>query len=48
MLISLYRSLVRIVPHADVENKHMDTKRGAVGEINWEIDIDVYTLLCIK
>ena len=32
----------------DVENKHMDTKKGAVGEINWEIDIDIYTLLCIK
>ena len=44
----LYRSLVRTEPHADVENKHMDTKRGAVGGINWEIDIDIYTLLSIK
>ena len=31
----------------DIENKHMDTKRGR-GGMNWEIEIDIYTLLCIK
>ena len=38
----------------DVENKRMDTKRGkrrgdgGGGVINWEIGIDMYTLMCIK
>ena len=39
----------------DVENKHMDTKGGKVpgaggggGGMNWEIDIDIYTPICIK
>ena len=35
----------------DVENKSMDTKGGKrVGGMNWEIGIDIYTLLilCIK
>ena len=36
----------------DVENRHMDTKgeSGACGcgVINWEIGIDMYTLICIK
>ena len=33
----------------DVENKSMVTKRGS-GRVNWEIGIDIYTLLtlCIK
>ena len=35
----------------DVENKCMDTKwgwgRGRVGEINWEIGIDIYVLLML-
>ena len=31
----------------DVENKGKDTKGGADG-MNWEIGIDIYTLLCIK
>ena len=44
MLISLYRSLVRIVPHADVENKHMDTKAGKEGGTNWKIGTGVYIL----
>ena len=48
VLISRYRSLLRIVPHANVGNKNMGTKRGAVGGINWETDIDIYALLCIK
>ena len=26
----------------------MDTKRGKEGGMNWEIGIDIYTLLCIK
>ena len=26
----------------------MDTKGGWVGEMNWEIGIDIHTLLCIK
>ena len=37
----------------DVENKPMDTKgeSGGVGGgrvMNWEIGIDMYTLICIK
>ena len=31
----------------DVENKLMVTKGERVG-INWEIGIDIYTLLCVK
>ena len=34
----------------DVENKHTDTKGKGRGGMNWEIGIDIYTLLtlCIK
>ena len=36
----------------DVENKHMDTKggkwQGGGGVMNWEIGIDMYTLIYIK
>ena len=33
----------------DMENKRMDSKeREAEGGINWEIGIDVHTLLCIR
>ena len=39
----------------DVENKRMDTnggkqwwRRGGGGGMNWEIGIDIYTLICIK
>ena len=35
----------------DVENKHMDTKGGKWGwggRMNWEIQTDIYTLICIK
>ena len=35
----------------DVENKCMDTKGGkrrVGGGMNWEIGIDIYTLICIK
>ena len=37
----------------DVENKRMDTKGGKQGwgdggGMNWEIGIDMYTLICIK
>ena len=34
----------------DVENKRTDTKGGKRGEreMNWEIGVDVYTLICIK
>ena len=38
----------------DVENKHMDTQGrkwqggGGGGVINWEIGIDIYTLICVK
>ena len=32
----------------DVENKRMDTKGGKLGGMNWEIGIDIYTLICIK
>ena len=38
----------------DVENTHMDTKGGKLwwggdgGVLNWAIEIDMYTLICIK
>ena len=38
----------------DIENKRMDTKGGKRrgggdgGVLNWEIGIDMYTLMCIK
>ena len=36
----------------DIENKCMDTKGesrdGGGGGMNWEIGIDIYTLICIK
>ena len=34
----------------DIENKHMDTKGERGVGMNWEIGIDIYTLLilCIK
>ena len=32
----------------DVENKHMDTREKGKGRMNWEIGIDIYTLLCTK
>ena len=33
----------------DVENKSMYTKGGKRGTgMNWEIGIDIYTLICIK
>ena len=31
----------------DVENKHMETKGESGGRMNWEIGIDVYTLLIL-
>ena len=38
----------------DVENKRIDTKGGKLrgvgggGVMNWEMGIDMYTLICIK
>ena len=32
----------------DVENKLIDTKEGRGDGMNWEIGIDICTLLCIK
>ena len=32
----------------DVENKLTDTKQGRGSGMNWEIETDIYTLLCIK
>ena len=32
----------------DVENKHTDAKERRKGWINWELGIDIYTILCIK
>ena len=32
----------------DIENKCMDTEVGKGSGINWEVGIDIYTLLCIK
>ena len=43
-----------LVCKAEIENKHMDTKGGKRGVggcgsgMNWEIGIDIYTLICIK
>ena len=34
--------------NTDVENKHMDTKRGIRSGMNWEIGMDIHTLLCVK
>ena len=39
--------------HTDVEKKRIDTKGGRLGGVgggvmNWEIGIDMYTLICIK
>lgn len=32
----------------DVENKHMNTKGGGEGGMNWEIEINMHTLSCVK
>ena len=32
----------------NIDNKFMITKGERVSGINWEICIDIYTLLCIK
>ena len=36
----------------DVENRRMNSKggkwKGAADGMNWEIGIDIYTLICIK
>ena len=32
----------------DIENKCMDTQGGRRGGTNWEIGVDITTLLCIK
>ena len=32
----------------DIENKHMDTKWGRRNGLNWEIGIDICTLLRVK
>ena len=32
----------------DVENGRVDTGGGGGGVMNWEIRIDIYTLICIK
>ena len=33
---------------SDVENKHMDTKGEEGGGMNWEMGIDIYTLLMLR
>ena len=33
---------------ADSENGHVDTAGEGEGVMNWEIGIDIYTLICIK
>ena len=34
--------------YSDIENKHMDTKKGrGKGRKDWEIGIDIYAVLCI-
>ena len=33
---------------ADVQNEHVDTAAGGEDGTNWEIRIDIYTLLCVK
>ena len=37
-----------MVQMTDGESKHMDTKGGRECGMNWEIGIDIYTLICIK
>ena len=32
----------------DIENKRLDTQGRKGGGMNWKIEIDIYTLLCIK
>ena len=32
----------------DIENGYVDTGGEGEGGMNWEIRIDIYTLLCIK
>ena len=32
----------------DTENKHTDTKRGKGSGVNWEMGLDIHTLLCTK
>ena len=45
----LMMAILTSVRDTDVENKCMDTKGGIRGcEMNWEIRIDKYILLCIK
>ena len=41
-------SLCKADIETHVQNKHMDTKVGMEGVMNWEIGIDIYTLMCLK
>ena len=46
--------MIKKIIDTDVENKRMDTKGGKPrcggdgGVLNWAIEIDMYTLMCIK
>ena len=50
----IYFFPIKMKSYTDVENKRMDTKGGkrrgdgGGGGMNWEIGIDMYTLMCIK
>ena len=41
-----YYIILKISEILDIENKLMET--GHVGGINWEIGINIYTLICMK
>ena len=34
--------------NTDAENKRMDTKGGRGGGMNWEVGINIYTLMCME
>ena len=40
--------MLREVVFTDTEKKHMNSKGGRRGGMNWETGIDTYTLLCTK
>ena len=39
------RKIDCLICKADIDNKQMDTKGELVGGKNWEVGIDIYTLL---
>ena len=39
--------VITVVRNTDVENKHIDTRVGKRVAINWEMGIDIFTLLLL-